>query len=146
MWPRSKGKTEYQKEMSMWAGFQSGKFSAYRQDRIVITFRKGTQRQGSFQWSQCSQRAFSIQRLLQPFPPQPGGPAAQVAAMTPVTGVGGRTEAQGESEVLGLHLNFPATSPVSSLAPSLSIYHTLLYSGCAPMAKLVFSHLVLVET
>lgn len=46
--------------------------------------------------------------LLQPFPPQPGGLAAQVAAMNPMTVVGGRTEAQGETEVLGLHLNFPA--------------------------------------
>lgn len=77
--------------------------------------------------------------LLQAFPLQPEGLATHVTAQTPMTLVGRRAETSWvRSEVLGLHLNFPAHERSFLPCPfSPHLSHTL-YSGCGPMTKLVF--------
>ena len=84
-------------------------------------------------------RVFSIAAAS--FPSTPGGLASRVAAQAPMTLVGRRAEPSWvRGEVLGCASISQHASPVSSPAPSLSVYHTPADSGCGARAKLVFSH------
>lgn len=128
----------------MWAGFQLGKFSAQRREGSIVTiaFREGTQTKGRIECSQYSQRVFSIAD----------------ASFSSTTRRLGHPCSSPDSHNLSGKKSWALlgwacikisqqSSPVSSLAPSLSMsLPTPINSGSEPMAKLVFMHLALVET